>query len=81
MLLSDQIEMKYFVIKSQTVQGKMIQKVKKTDFKNRENHINKKNKKPPTLRFEKLPMKERLVRLLLLGLASSAVSVPSSVLA
>lgn len=32
----------------------------------------------PTLRLEKLPMKERPVRLLLLGLASSAVSVPSS---
>ncbi len=36
--------------------------------------------KRPTLRLEKLPMKERPVRLLLLGFASSAVSVPSSLL-
>lgn len=36
--------------------------------------------KKPTLRLEKVPMKERPVRLLLLGLASSAVSVPSSLL-
>lgn len=36
--------------------------------------------KNPTLRLEKLPMKERPVCLLLLGLASSAVSVPSELL-
>lgn len=40
----------------------------------------RRREKIPTLRLEKLPMKERPVRLLLLGLASSAVSVPSSLL-